>query len=101
MGEALAEAGRPVVAMAQTTGASREVLRDEAGFAKADTVARFSSMTKMQAIGRGGVMLVDEASLLGTREMLRNCSRWPTESGPGWCWWATAGSTEASRPASR
>ena len=38
IGEALAEAGRPVVALAQSVKASREVLRDEAGFAQADTV---------------------------------------------------------------
>lgn len=41
IGEALAEAGRPVVALAQSVKASREVLRQEAGFATADTVARF------------------------------------------------------------
>jgi hypothetical protein len=41
IGEALAEAGRPVVALAQSVKASREVLREEAGFAGADTVARF------------------------------------------------------------
>src|SRR5207245_6842320 len=41
IGEALAETGRPVVALAQSVKASREVLRQEAGFANADTVARF------------------------------------------------------------
>ena len=39
IGEALAEAGVPVVALAQSVKASREVLRNEAGFANADTVA--------------------------------------------------------------
>src|SRR5207249_5402255 len=41
IGEALAEAGKPVIALAQSVKASREVLREEAGFASADTVARF------------------------------------------------------------
>jgi len=71
IGEALAEAGKPVVAIAQSIKASREVLRQEAGFANADTVARFLTDTKMQDAARGGVILVDEASQLGTRDMLR------------------------------
>ncbi len=70
IGEALAEAGRPVVAMAQSVKASREVLRQEAGFANADTVARFLKDREMQEAARGGVILVDEASQLGTRDML-------------------------------
>jgi conjugative relaxase-like TrwC/TraI family protein len=71
IGEALAEAGKPVVAVAQSTKASREVLRHEAGFADADTVARFLKDTTMQSTARDGVILVDEASLLGTRDMQR------------------------------
>jgi conjugative relaxase-like TrwC/TraI family protein len=71
IGEALAEAGRPVVALAQSVKASREVLRQEAGFATADTVARFLKDEEMQESARGGVVLVDEASQLGTRDMLR------------------------------
>ena len=66
IGEALAEAGRPVVALAQSVKASREVLREEAGFANADTVARFFKDEKMQESARNGVILVDEASQLGT-----------------------------------
>ncbi|MCX7392563.1 MAG: relaxase domain-containing protein [Planctomycetales bacterium] len=69
IGEALAEAGRPVVAIAQSAKASREVLRNEAGFAEADTVARFVKDQTMQQSVRNGVILVDEASLLGTRDM--------------------------------
>ena len=69
IGEALAEAGRPVVALAQSVKASREVLRQEAGFANADTVARFLKDEQMQDAARNGVILVDEASLLGTRDM--------------------------------
>ncbi|MCE9534154.1 MAG: AAA family ATPase, partial [Planctomycetes bacterium] len=71
IGEALAEAGRPVVALAQSVKASREVLRNEAGFAEADTVARFLKDEEMQASAKGGVILVDEASQLGTRDMLQ------------------------------
>ncbi|MBI1321631.1 relaxase domain-containing protein [bacterium] len=69
IGEALAEAGKPVVAIAQSVKASREVLREEAGFASADTVARFLVDTDMQQSARDGVILVDEASQLGTRDM--------------------------------
>ena len=71
IGEALAEAGKPVVALAQSVKASRGVLREEAGFAMADTVARFLKDPYMQEAARGGVILVDEASQLGTRDMLK------------------------------
>ena len=47
------------------------MLREEAGFAEADTVARFLKDERMQESARGGVVLVDEASLLGTKDMLR------------------------------
>jgi conjugative relaxase-like TrwC/TraI family protein len=70
IGEALAEAGRPVVALAQSVKASREVLREEAGFATADTVARFLKDATMQESAKNGVILVDEASQLGTRDMM-------------------------------
>jgi conjugative relaxase-like TrwC/TraI family protein len=69
IGEALAEVGRPVVALAQSVKASRDVLRQQAGFANADTVAMFLVDEKMQESARGGVILVDEASQLGTRDM--------------------------------
>ncbi len=71
IGEALAEVGLPVVALAQSVKASREVLREEAGFAQADTVARFLKDQEMQQAARDGVILVDEASQLGTRDMLQ------------------------------
>lgn len=71
IGEALNEAGRPVVAIAQSIKASREVLREQAGFATADTVAMFLKNQDMQASARDGVILVDEASQLGTRDMSR------------------------------
>lgn len=69
VGEALAEAGKPVVALAPSAKASRDVLRNEAGFTQADTVARFFKDQEMQEGVRGGVILVDEASMLGTRDM--------------------------------
>jgi conjugative relaxase-like TrwC/TraI family protein len=71
IGEAMAEAGKPVVALAQSVKASRDVLRTEAGFANADTVARFLKDEEMQEAARDGVILVDEASQLGTRDMLQ------------------------------
>ena len=71
IGEALAEAGRPVVALAQSVKASREVLREEAGFANADTIAQFLKDQEMQEAARNGVILVDEASQVGTCDMSR------------------------------
>ena len=80
IGEALAEVGRPVVALAQSVKASREVLRTEAVFANADTVARFLKDKKMQAAAKNGVVLVDEASQLGTRDM-NSVFKWPKTVG--------------------
>ena len=70
IGEALAESGKPVVAIAQSVKASREVLRQEAGFAMADTVSMFLKDKYMHEAARNGVILIDEASQLGTRDML-------------------------------
>jgi len=70
IGEALAELGRPVVALAQSVKA-RDVLRQQAGFADADTVAMFLVNEKMSESARNGVILVDEASQLGTRDMVK------------------------------
>jgi len=67
----LSEAGKPVVAIAQSVKASREVLRQEAGFESADTVAMFLKDKQMQAAARNGVILVDEASQLGTVDMMK------------------------------
>src|SRR5207244_7066287 len=71
IGEALQKAGKKVVALAPTAEASRGVLRQEARFSDADTVARFLRDREMQATARGGVLLVDEASLLSTKDMLQ------------------------------
>lgn len=70
IGEALREAGRSVVALAPTAAAS-DVLRSEAKLDKADTVARFLVDKQMQESARWGVVLVDEAGMLGSRDMLR------------------------------
>lgn len=68
---AWAEAAVPVQAIAQSTDAVDE-LRDKAGFTGAATVARFFRDEKMQqAVRRGGVILVDEASQIGTRDMVK------------------------------
>lgn len=71
IGEALAEVGKPVVAIAQSVKASREILRHEAGFETADTVAMFLADKKMQEGARNGVILVDEASQLGSVDMMK------------------------------
>ena len=70
IGEALHEAAVPVQAIAQSTGAVEE-LRDKAGFAGAATVARFLQDKAMQQAARGGLILLDEASLVGTMDMRR------------------------------
>ncbi len=100
IGEALAESGKPVVALAQSVKASREVLRTEAGFTKADTVARFLKDTEMQESARDGVILVDEASQLGTRDML-SVFNVAQDMARGLSWLGIAVSTAASRPVSR
>jgi hypothetical protein len=71
IGEGLAAAGRRVIALAPTAEASRGVLREQAGFADANTVARFLVDRAMQERARDGVVLVDEASLLSTDDMLK------------------------------
>jgi hypothetical protein len=62
--------GVPVVALAPSADASRYVLRRE-GFEGADTVARFLVDEKMREQARGGVVLIDEASLVGTHTLTR------------------------------
>ncbi len=67
---ALEEAAVPVAAIAQSTTAVEE-LQHQAGFARAATIAHFLRDTRMQAAVRGGLVLVDEASQPGTKDMLR------------------------------
>lgn len=60
--------GKQVTVVAPTSNASRGVLREE-GFKHADTVARLLTDKTMQNTLQGHVLLVDEAGLLGTRDM--------------------------------
>lgn len=61
-------AGRKVFLFAPTAEASRGVLRAE-GFENADTVKKLLSDTKLQQELKGQVMWIDEAGLLGTKDM--------------------------------
>lgn len=62
------KAGKTVTVVAPSSKASRGVLRDE-GFGSADTVARLLIDNEMQASLKGQVLWVDEAGLLGTKNM--------------------------------
>ncbi len=68
--EGIEEEGHRVTVLAPSAQASRGVLR-EGGFKNADTVARFLQDEAMQAEAKNGVILIDEASLLGTRTLAR------------------------------
>lgn len=61
--------GKAVIVVAPTAQASRGVLRDE-GFDQAETVAKLLNDKKLQAKLKNQVLWVDEAGLLGTKEML-------------------------------
>ena len=62
------QAGKSVTILAPTSQASRGVLREE-GFEHAETVAKFLTDTQMQEKLKGQVLWVDEAGLLGTKDM--------------------------------
>ncbi len=62
------QAGRKVTVVAPTAQASRGVLREE-GFSKAETVAKLLADEQMQQELQNGVLWVDEAGLLGTKDM--------------------------------
>jgi conjugative relaxase-like TrwC/TraI family protein len=66
----LEEVGRRVHAFAPTAEASRGVLR-EAGFEDADTLDRLLVDRKLQSSIKGGVVILDEASLVGVTKMNR------------------------------
>lgn len=68
--EAARGISKKVAALAPSAEASRGVLR-EAGFKDANTIEMFLSNPKMQEKARDQVILVDEASLVGTRTMIR------------------------------
>ena len=59
---------RKVFLFAPTAEASRDVLRKE-GFEKADTVSRFLQDKKLQEQTKGQVIWVDEAGMLGAKDM--------------------------------
>lgn len=65
---AIESKGLRVFAFAPSAAASRETLR-EAGFQDAETVAHLLSNRKLQEKTRGQVIWVDEAGLLGVRDM--------------------------------
>jgi conjugative relaxase-like TrwC/TraI family protein len=66
--EAIEAGGKRVFMFAPSAEASRGVLRDD-GFANADTVARLLLDQQLQEEIRGQVIWIDEAGLLGTRQM--------------------------------
>lgn len=71
MSEAVAQieaSGRRVFAFAPSAAASRGTMR-EAGFANAETVAHLLSNPKLQEQTRGQVIWIDEAGLLGIRDL--------------------------------
>ena len=61
-------AGKKVFAFAPSAAASRGTMREE-GFEGADTVATLLVNQDVQARVRGQVILIDEAALLGTKDM--------------------------------
>jgi hypothetical protein len=65
----LREVGARLIPVAPTAEASRSVLRAE-GFAGAETVKRLLIDPQLQAGMRGNVLWIDEAGLLGNRDML-------------------------------
>jgi conjugative relaxase-like TrwC/TraI family protein len=67
--EGIEAGGKHVFTFAPSADASRRVLREEAKFKDADTVAMLLADKKLQDRLRGQVMWIDEAGLLGTRTM--------------------------------
>jgi len=63
------EAGKEVITVAPSADASRGVLKSE-GFEKAETVARLLIDKEMQQRLKNQVLWVDEAGLLGTKDMV-------------------------------
>ena len=66
--EAIEANGKRVFTFAPSASASRGVLRED-GFENADTVARLLKDERMQSEIRGNVIWIDEAGLLGTRQL--------------------------------
>jgi conjugative relaxase-like TrwC/TraI family protein len=72
MRPALDRLGAPVVLLAPSSDASRTKLRGD-GFKEADTVAAFLTSEKMQAKASGGLIWIDEASLMGIDDLEKVC----------------------------
>jgi hypothetical protein len=68
--EAIQAEGHKVFTFAPSAEASRDVLRSE-GFANATTVAELLVNEELQKSARGHVLWIDEAGLLGTRQLNR------------------------------
>jgi ATP-dependent exoDNAse (exonuclease V) alpha subunit len=68
--EGIEAAGRRVAVLAPSAQASRGVLRGE-GFRDADTVARFLADESLRERARDGVILIDEAGLVGVPTLQR------------------------------
>ena len=66
--EAIKEGGHEVFTFAPSAEASRKVLREE-GFETATTVAELLVNEKLQAATKDHVIWIDEASLLGSRQL--------------------------------
>ena len=67
--EGVREAGRKLIICAPTVEAARGVLRGE-GFAEADTVKRLLNDAQLHGKLAGSVLWVDEAGMLGNRDLL-------------------------------
>ena len=65
----IGDAGKSVIVVAPSAQASRGVLKEEEGIEGAETVARLLVDTDMQSRLKGQVLWVDEAGLLGTKDM--------------------------------
>lgn len=66
----LEKTGKTITIIAPSSEASRGTLR-ESGFKQADTVSRLKLDRDMQDKLKGQVLIVDEAGMLGTRDMTR------------------------------
>lgn len=67
--EKIEAVGKSVMVVAPSSQASRGVLKEEEGIDGAETVARLLVDAKMQEQLKGQVLWVDEAGLLGTKDM--------------------------------
>ena len=68
--DGITESGKQLFGFAPSAGASRGVMREE-GFDKADTLARLLVDKKLQEQVKGQVIWIDEAGLIGNKDMNR------------------------------